>query len=98
VSSGVISEALSSITGFYTWKYNSLLVKKYQYIRILFELSTKLISEIKDSDSYTYYYQVVFPVSIHVLHTRVDVLLLILDSGITKYFTGHKSDFTTFVT
>jgi hypothetical protein len=44
VSSGVISEALSNITGFYTWEYSLLLVKKYQYIRILFELSTKLLS------------------------------------------------------
>jgi hypothetical protein len=43
-SSGFMSEALSSITGFYTWKYSSLLVKEYQYIRILFELSTKLLS------------------------------------------------------
>jgi hypothetical protein len=40
---GFIFEALSSIMGFYTWKYNSLLVKEYQYIRILFELSTKLL-------------------------------------------------------
>jgi hypothetical protein len=45
MSSGFMSEALSSITGFYTWKYNSLLVKEYQYIRILFELSTKLLSK-----------------------------------------------------
>jgi hypothetical protein len=29
MSLGIISEALSSITGFYTWKYNSLLVKEY---------------------------------------------------------------------
>jgi hypothetical protein len=42
--SGFMSEALSSITGFYTWEYSSLLVKEYQYIRILFELSTKLLS------------------------------------------------------
>jgi hypothetical protein len=27
--SGIMSEALSSITGFYTWKYSSLLVKEY---------------------------------------------------------------------
>jgi hypothetical protein len=40
---GFISKALSSIIGFYTWKYSSLLVKEYQYIRILFELSTKLL-------------------------------------------------------
>jgi hypothetical protein len=40
VSSGIMSEALSSITGFYTWKYSSLLVKEYQCIRILFELSS----------------------------------------------------------
>jgi hypothetical protein len=44
VSLGVMSEAPSSITGFYTWKYSSLLVKEYQYIRILSELSTKLLS------------------------------------------------------
>jgi hypothetical protein len=44
VSLGVMSEALSSIIGFYTWKYNSLRVKEYQYIRILSELSTKLLS------------------------------------------------------
>jgi hypothetical protein len=44
VSSGFVSEALSSITGFYTWECSSLLVKEYQYIRILFELSTKLLS------------------------------------------------------
>jgi hypothetical protein len=44
ISSGIMSEVLSSITGFYTWKYSSLLVKEYQYIRILFELSTKLLS------------------------------------------------------
>jgi hypothetical protein len=44
VLSGFMSEALSGITGFYTWKYSSLLVKEYQYIRILFELSTKLLS------------------------------------------------------
>jgi hypothetical protein len=42
--SGVMSEVLSSIMGFYTWKYSLLLVKQYQYIRILFELSTKLLS------------------------------------------------------
>jgi hypothetical protein len=44
MSSGIMSEALSSITVSYTWKYSSLLVKEYQYIRILFELSTKLLS------------------------------------------------------
>jgi hypothetical protein len=44
VSSGFVSKALSGITGFYTRKYNLLLVKEYQYIRILFELSTKLLS------------------------------------------------------
>jgi hypothetical protein len=44
MSSGVMSEALPSITGFYTWKYSLLLVKEYQYIRILSELSTKLLS------------------------------------------------------
>jgi hypothetical protein len=44
VSSGVMYEAPSSITGFYTWKYSSLLVKEYQYIGILLELSTKLLS------------------------------------------------------
>jgi hypothetical protein len=38
-----MSEALLSITGFYTWKYSSLLVKEYQCIRILSELSTKLL-------------------------------------------------------
>jgi hypothetical protein len=27
--SGIISEALSNIMGFYTWKYNLLLVKEY---------------------------------------------------------------------
>jgi hypothetical protein len=42
--SGFISEALLNITGLYTWKYSSLLVKEYHYIRILFELSTKLLS------------------------------------------------------
>jgi hypothetical protein len=26
---GIISEALSGITGFYTWKYSLLLVKEY---------------------------------------------------------------------
>jgi hypothetical protein len=41
---GFMSEALSSIMGFYTWKYSLLLVKEYQYIRILFELNTKLLS------------------------------------------------------
>jgi hypothetical protein len=44
MSSGFISEALSSIIGFYIWKYNLLLVKEYQYIRILFELNIKLLS------------------------------------------------------
>jgi hypothetical protein len=44
VSSGFMSEALSSIMGFYTWEYSLLLVKEYQYIRILFELSTKFLS------------------------------------------------------
>jgi hypothetical protein len=44
VSSGFMSEALPGIIGFYTWKYSSLLVKEYQSIRILFELSTKLLS------------------------------------------------------
>jgi hypothetical protein len=44
MSSGIMSEALSNITGFYTRKYSLLLVKEYQYIRILFELSTKLLS------------------------------------------------------
>jgi hypothetical protein len=29
MSLGVISEALSNITGFYIWKYSSLLVKEY---------------------------------------------------------------------
>jgi hypothetical protein len=52
MSSGIISEALSSITGFYTWKYSSLLVKEYQYIRILFELSTKLLFIGDDPDIY----------------------------------------------
>jgi hypothetical protein len=42
--SGFMSKALSNITGFYTSKYSSLLVKEYQYIKILFELSTKLLS------------------------------------------------------
>jgi hypothetical protein len=44
VSLGFMSEALSCITGFYTLKYSSLLVKEYQYIRILSKLSTKLLS------------------------------------------------------
>jgi hypothetical protein len=44
ISSGLMSEALSGITGFYTWEYSSLLVKEYQYIRILFELSTQFLS------------------------------------------------------
>jgi hypothetical protein len=43
ISSGFMFEALPGITGFYTWKYSSLLVKEYQGIRILFELSTKLL-------------------------------------------------------
>jgi hypothetical protein len=29
MSSGIMSEALSSIMGFYTWKYNLLLIKEY---------------------------------------------------------------------
>jgi hypothetical protein len=44
MSSGIMSEALSCITGSYTWKYSLLLVKEYQYIKILFELSIKLLS------------------------------------------------------
>jgi hypothetical protein len=43
VSSGFISEALPGIIGFSTWKYSSLLVKEYQYIRMLSKLSTKLL-------------------------------------------------------
>jgi hypothetical protein len=44
ILSGFMSKALSCITGYYTWKYSLLLVKEYQYIRILLELSTKLLS------------------------------------------------------
>jgi hypothetical protein len=44
MSLGIMSEVLSSITGFYTWKYSSLLVKEYQHIGILVKLSTKLLS------------------------------------------------------
>jgi hypothetical protein len=67
---------------------------KGEYTRITRVIS---ISKIKNSDSYIYYYQVVFPLFIHVLYTSTIAPLLILDLRVTKYFTSYKSDFIIFI-